>query len=46
MLAATVRIQGATLLAVLGKPEFPAEAETKMPLWNAWKVPMEMASSK
>jgi hypothetical protein len=43
VLAATVRIQGATLIAVPGKAEFPAEAETRIPLQNAWKAPIEIA---
>lgn len=45
-LAATVRIQGATLHAVRGKTEFPAEAETRTPFRNAWNVPKLTASSK
>ncbi|KAK7845655.1 hypothetical protein CFP56_009051 [Quercus suber] len=43
---ATVRIQGATLVAVPGKAEFPAEADARIPLWNAWKAPIKIAFSK
>lgn len=34
-LAATVRIHGATLAAVPGRPELPAEAEVSIPFLNA-----------
>jgi hypothetical protein len=45
-LAATVRIQGATLAAVFGENEFPAEEDTTIPFLNAWKAPTEVALSK
>ncbi|KAG2680961.1 hypothetical protein I3760_11G123000 [Carya illinoinensis] len=47
VLAATVCIQGAKLLTVDGKgPEFPAEAEVKMPFLITWKDPIAIGSSK
>jgi len=45
-LAATVSIQGATLAAVFGEIEFPAEHETTIPFLNAWKAPTEIAFVK
>ena len=47
VLAATVNIQGAWLATDNGKgPEFPAEAEVKMPFFMAWKDPIANGSSK
>lgn len=43
--APTVKIHGAILTAVDGSgPEFPAEQETKTPLWAAWNEPIAMES--
>ena len=47
VLAATVKVQGATFMTVLGAgPSFPAEQTTTMFLATAWNAPMETASVK
>lgn len=46
LLAATVSAQGAEFeITFLKGPSFPAEQEVKIPLFMAWKEPMEIASS-
>lgn len=47
VLAATVTVHGATLVALLGsRPPFPAEFTVKIPFLIAWNDPIAMGSSK